>query len=56
MEYLRPAPKCGRCSYPAAADCSLQRSTEPFADRSLYLLRAGEAENLKQPEFYVDPK
>jgi hypothetical protein len=34
MKYNRPAPKCGRCSYPAAAGCSLQSSTGPFACRS----------------------
>ena len=56
MKYLRPAPKCGWRSYPAAAGCSLQWSTGPFADRSLCLICAGEAKNLKQPEFYVDPK
>ena len=34
MKYLRSAPKSGRRSYPAAAGCSLQRSTGPFACRS----------------------
>ena len=34
---------------------SLQRSTGPFADRSLCLLCAGDTENKKQPEFYVEP-
>ena len=33
----------------------LQRSTRPFADRSLCLLCAGDAENSKQPGFYVEP-
>ena len=32
----------------------LQRSTGPFADRSLRLLCAGDAENAKQPELYVE--
>ena len=34
----------------------LQRSTGPFADRSLCLLYAGDTENAKQPEFYVEPE
>ena len=34
----------------------LQRSTGPFADRSLCLIYAGDAKNAKQPEFYVEPE
>ena len=35
---------------------SLQRSTGPFADRSLCLLCAGDAENANQPTFSVEPQ
>ena len=35
---------------------SLQRSTGPFAYRLLCMLCAGDAENEKQPEFYVEPR
>ena len=35
---------------------SLQRSTGPFVYRSLCLLCAGDAENVNQPGFSVEPK